>query len=99
LANGVYFGGNASAWLDLEVTWAELLAKAPEAVLELEWSGVSIAKACSFPFIEPEDEFIDNHVKAVLSALATVERTDLQDTKKRCETQLKDDYGQILQRR
>jgi len=99
LANGVYFSGNASAWLSLEVTWAELLAKAPEPVLRLEWSGVSLMKACGFPFIEPEAEFIDNHYQAVLAAFAKIDNEFLQDGKKRCEARLKEGYEQIVKRR
>jgi len=92
LANGVYFSGHASAWIDLEVTWVELLAKAHKEVLRLEGYGVSIMKACGMPFIEPEKEFIDNHVQAVLATLATIEEDYLQYAKRSCEARLKDGY-------
>jgi len=56
-------------------------------------SSASIVKACGMPFIEPEKEFIDNHVQAVLSTLATVEEEVLQCTKRSCEARPKHSHG------
>jgi len=92
LITGVYFGGHASLWLDLEVTWAKLLTSHPREILRLEMRGVSILKACGLPFIEPEEEFIEDYVVRTLKALDGVEDVSLQDAKKACQLVLKEAY-------
>jgi len=63
---------NVTVTVSLDIAMATALPKNPQAVLELGFSRVATARACSLPFIEPERAWAAQYVKDTLAALEAI---------------------------
>ena len=100
LSIGVAYNGFVS-FQSLDIAWAEALPKNPVGVLgTLRELNISIAGACSMPFIYPHPsdgkgpgpEFIEAYMKNTLGALETITDDLMKPVAEDCERYLKRSY-------
>jgi hypothetical protein len=78
-------GADAANSTAIIVTLATALSNNPEAVLNLGFShGPSLYQLCSLPFIEPEDEFLEDYAHKTLHALQNIDKPYLLDLRDYC---------------
>lgn len=89
-------GTDAASSTAVIVTMAEALSNNPEAVLNLSFTtGPSLYRVCSFPFIEPDYEFLKDHTNKTMNALQAVNKSYLLDLRDYCMLTLRDSWNYI----
>jgi hypothetical protein len=95
LASYLYPGIDAGTSIGLIIALANALPKNPIAVLKLEDANISLKRVCSFPFIEPDNEFIKNYSESVIQALNSIDDEKVQIEAQVCKLRLNATFNLI----
>ncbi len=95
----IWPGTDAGATSDIYITMAEALPNNPEAVLTtmLKGDGPSPFVVCTYPFIEPEKDFLIAYTEATRQALDAVHAPHLQKIRRLCREAFEDTYTQFIE--